>query len=203
MIAAPAETADAPAAAPSQPKSKFDLFAEEMVTAWSAAIGQRAESDLVARSLQMPIDDLKEVVTELAGGAKRLKLEALIAAQLNVFNFPEVSDRNLARLAMVGAQVINTFVAALGFAERPEAERPKVLLEEGERPAFPDRNPAWTSDAIGAEQHHPAEHYVLDWGFSFLTLVDENATSSDGQTIDVEQNGRIGRILAEVTDAQS
>ncbi|MEL6677805.1 MAG: virulence factor SrfC family protein [Pseudomonadota bacterium] len=203
VIAAPAETPDAPAAAPSQPKSKFDLFAEEMVTAWIAAIGQRAESDLVARSLQMPIDDLKEVVTELAGGAKRLKLEALIAAQLNVFNFPEVSDRNLARLAMVGAQVINTFVAALGFAERPEAERPKVLLEEGERPAFPDRNPAWTSDAIGAEQHHPAEHYVLDWGFSFLTLVDENATSSDGQTIDVEQNGRIGRILAEVTDAQS
>lgn len=189
--------------APEAPRNREELHAQEMLSLWIRIMRQAAESDRVSRSLAMPAEDLSEIASELAGGARRLNLARRIADRLRSLAFIEHPDRMVGRAAIIGYHEINGFVSTLGFADRAEDERPEVEIESGKRRAFAKRPAAWTSDVITETPVAPAEDFLLDWGYSFMALVDENASSSDGQLIDVEQNVRIGRILEALTERVS
>jgi hypothetical protein len=57
--------------------------------------------------------------------------------------------------------------------------------------------------AIGPEPVPFAEDFLTDWVFALDRLVEENATSQEGQLVDVEQNARIGAILTTLAEPVS
>ena len=48
---------------------------------------------------------------------------------------------------------------------------------------------------LGPEPLPYTDTYVTDWAFAFFQLVRDNATQSQGQMVDLEQNLRIGQLI--------
>lgn len=181
----------------SDAKDKTVLICDEMVRTWISLIGERADSERIARDLRVPADHLKEIVSELAGAAQRLGLSESIAQELRRFAFHDGADRAIIRNAVVGARQINGFVAKLGFDKIPEANRPTAPTSDGQQcPVFKAEPFVSSSITLPETPVLPEDAYLEDWGFAFMQFVDDNASSSEGQTINREQNRALGQILS-------
>ena len=192
--AAPQNVAN-PEPAP-KPKDKATLFCEEMISAWTIQISERADSERIAKDLHVPVEHLKEVVTELTGAARRLDLGEQIAVELRRFSFVDGPDRAITRNSVIGARRISNFVSTLGFDQMPEAQRPTVAGPDGvERPVFRVPPFVFSQIKLPTTPDRPEESYLDDWGFAFMRLVDDNASSSKGQSVNRKQNAALGQIL--------
>lgn len=191
------------AAAPAAPiRDRAAEQAQDMVDAWTLAIGQRAESERAARELHVPNEHMVEIVAELAGAARRLGLAQSIAASLRRFAFPEASEKVLQRNAVIGATEINHFVAGLGFAGLDPNDRPTRPGDDGSpQPLFAPRPYRSARIELGQVVRSPDEDLVADWGFGLLALAEANASSAEGLKIDIARNNALGEILKSLYDA--
>lgn len=190
------EPAEPAQPAPKAP-DKTEIVCEEMVNAWVMRISERAASERIARDLCIPTNHLKELTTELAGAARRLDLGAQIADELRRFYFAEGPDRAIMRNAVIGARQISGFVSTLGYDRFAEAERPTAPHPDGARvPVFQSQSFVSSQITLPEVPALPEERYLHDWGFAYMQLVDDNASSSKGQTINRKQNNALGEIIA-------
>ena len=177
-------------------KDKIALMCEEMVKVWTVQISERAHSDRIARDIRVPTDHLKEIVTELTGAARRLDLSDQIAKELRHFSFVDGPDRAIMRNSVIGARRISQFVSTLGFDEKPESERPTAPGPDGDsRPIFWQAPFVSSQITLPEKPRLPEDNYLHDWGFAFMQLVDDNAMSVKGQTVNGKQNAALGQIL--------
>lgn len=138
-----------------------------------------------------------DLVAELIHAARRTGLGRGTAAQLEQINFGLNVEKQAQPAAILGAESINRFVSTLGMLDVPAAERPQVRGQDGDsRPIF-QRPPASDDvDDLPVQPRAVAEQVWTDWVFALDAVFVANAKDGAGGEINIEQNLRLGRILA-------
>lgn len=138
-----------------------------------------------------------DLVAELIHAARRTGLSRRTAAQLEAVNFGLTVEKQAAPASILGAESINGFVASLGMAELPEADRPQVQNGDGtSRAIFARAAGAESVDTLPAQPRAMAEAAWTDWVFALDAMFAANARDGTGGQINIEQNLALGRILA-------
>ncbi|MDO9428512.1 MAG: virulence factor SrfC family protein [Methylobacterium sp.] len=171
-------------------------LARAAVAAWIGAMRRRIEADGFALRFRVPVEVMEIIVGELITLARRADVEAAIAADLRALATVERAEQSTAKLALIAATRLNRLSGDLGFALVPPAgERPPIQDETGDRVAFAARPVAYDARTIGSAPAPFGHTYATDWFHGFYRVVEDNAKSAAGVTIDLEQNGRLGAIL--------
>ena len=137
-----------------------------------------------------------DLVGELIEASRRLDLNGRIREALEAWNFSLHSERRAGPAATVAAEMINAFVARLGMDALPSSERPVVGDGDEDRPVFEERPVNYAVRSLPERTRPGAEERLLDWTFALYRTFEDNARNVDGATVDVEQNLRLGEILA-------
>ena len=144
-----------------------------------------------------------DLVAELIGGAQRQRLAQVIAADLAEISFGLTVDRQAHPAAMLCAERINDYVHRLGTNLMAEKERPRIQLPEGQnRALFRAHAASDLCDDLPAQPRRVAEELWTDWVFALEDLFRRNAADAEGGTVNIENNHRLGEILARLTIGQ-
>ncbi|AWV14848.1 virulence factor SrfC [Methylobacterium sp. XJLW] len=172
-------------------------MARAVVAAWIGALRRTIETEDFARRFAVPLTALEIVVSELIILARRADIEGGIASDLRDLATVERSEQSTVKLALIAATRLNRLTGSLGFTLVPPAgERPSIQDEAGDRVAFAQRPVSYDARSIGQAPATFAHTYATDWFHGFYRVVEDNAKSASGVTIDLAQNARIGAILA-------
>ncbi|WP_336489987.1 virulence factor SrfC family protein [Methylobacterium nigriterrae] len=172
-------------------------LARAAISAWIGYMRRSIESEDFARRFRVPVAVMEIVVGELITLARRADVEAAIAADLRALATVERAEQSTAKLALIAATRLNRLSGDLGFNLVPPAgERPSIQEEGGDRIAFAARPVTYDARTIAQTPTSFGHTYITDWFHGFYRVVEDNAKSAAGVTVDLEQNGRLGAILA-------
>ena len=171
-----------------------DAFANAAVEHWVETIRSLANNPRVCRHFHMADKAMSDLIDELIAGAARLDLRKRVAGYIRpaVPPHPSVKDA-VVQPALLAANAIGSFVFWLGYDDVDPAQRP-AQRGNGAR-VFQPRPPV----DIPLLEEQPSsfdERFYGDWFTAYFDFVKMNSESIAGRQIDVEQNGRVGRILA-------
>jgi hypothetical protein len=174
-------------------RTREELLADASLKHWMQRLHKTPANARLCHRLHLEANMLAELTAELIAGAKRRALAVQVAAAVRRFTY--IERTNPAKPALLAATLINRYVAKLGFDQDPPEARPKV--EDGElvRPVFAPRGIAHDARALGPEPTPYTDTFITDWAFAFVQLVRDNATDNQGQSVDLEQNLRIGKLI--------
>ena len=194
--ASAAPAAEAPKMAATGDK-RSERFAAAALEAWMDEMRQQAAGEVLPADLRVAGGVLTGVVSELAQAARRLALQERIAQRLAArAGTPKQPKQAMASGAVIATEAINRFVATLGFGETAPAQRPTSQDASGrERPIFTRPPIVGDHPNLPAERQPPGEQSAVDWMAAYLRLVEDNASTLEGRTIDLEQNKRLGQLL--------
>ncbi|WP_424986230.1 virulence factor SrfC family protein [Microbulbifer sp. S227A] len=145
-----------------------------------------------------------DLVAELIHAARRTGLGRETAAGLKEINFGLTVEKQAQPASILGAESINRFVSTLGMLDLPERERPQVQTPDGGNRAIFSAPPAADSvDTLPATPRATAEQMWTDWVFALDAVALANAKDGVGGEINIEQNLRLGEILASLTGARA
>lgn len=172
-------------------------LARAAVGAWIGSMRRRIEAEGFALRFRVPVDVMEIIVGEMITLARRADIESAIAADLRALATVERAEQSTAKLALIAATRLNRLSGDLGFGLVPSiGERPSIQEEAGDRVAFAPRPISFDAKSIGSSPTAFGHTYATDWFHGFYRVVEDNAKSAAGVTIDLEQNGRLGAILA-------
>lgn len=141
-----------------------------------------------------------ELVAELIHAARRTGLGRDTAAGLKEINFGLTVEKQAQPASILGAESINRFVSTLGMLDLQESDRPQVQTADGGHRAIFSAPPAADSvDDLPATPKATAEQMWSDWVFALDAVALANAKDGVGGEINIEQNLRLGEILASLT----
>ena len=140
-----------------------------------------------------------DLVNELVEASRRLGLEARIRTALERWNFSLRAERRAGPAATVAAESINAFVVGLGMNELAADRRPVVDLGDGEsRHIFAEPPVRYAFRSLPDHPRLGAEDRLVDWTFALHRTFEDNARNVEGGAVNMEQNLRLGEILAEL-----
>ncbi|TKD17781.1 hypothetical protein FBT96_12675, partial [Rhodobacter capsulatus] len=174
-----------------------EFQAEQSILLWIEGI--KAFRDDPARALGYGLrpQSVADLVAELIHAARRTGLSGRMAERLAELNFGLTVERLAPTAAVLTAEMINDFVATLGMSALPETARPTVTPQDGPpRPAFARRRGQDDVAGLPATPRATASDMWEDWAFALDAVMDANARDGLGGDIDIEQNLRLGAILA-------
>ena len=137
---------------------------------------------------------LAELTSELIAGAKRRALADQVARRDAPLHLHRAQQPGQARAARRDPdQPLRRQARLRPGPARPAAPgRGRRARAPGVRAAADQRT---TPRALGPEPLPYTDTFITDWVFAFVQLVRDNATDNQGQTVDLEQNLRIGRLI--------
>ncbi len=145
-----------------------------------------------------------DLVAELIHAARRTGLGPDTAADLKEINFGLTVEKQAQPAAILGAESINRFVSTLGMLDLAESDRPQVQTPDGGTRAIFSAPPAADSvDNLPATPRATAEQMWTDWVFALDAVAHANAKDGVGGEINIEQNLRLGEILASLSGARA
>lgn len=145
-----------------------------------------------------------DLVAELIHAARRTGLGRDTASGLKEINFGLTVEKQAQPASILGAESINRFVATLGMLDVPEPNRPQVQTADGKsRPIFSTPPAADSVDDLPATPKAMAEQMWSDWVFALDAVALSNAKDGVGGEINIEQNLRLGQILASLTESRA
>ena len=140
---------------------------------------------------------MAEFVKELINGAQRLKLEEQIVTHTRqVTGFRMKFEQIVALPARLTANLLNSYVAFLGYDRQPLERRPQLALAEGPRPIFPPRIAPRGGPQLSEQQSTYDQDCYTDWIRGYLDLVERNVRFHDGAELDLAANRALGELLA-------
>ena len=190
-------------------RDRFDHFALALFSAWEVKMRELSVDAARQQSLGMlstdePHDGISLVptlVNEILEGARRLDLSGRLARKLrdrldsaNV-RWDQISDR-VVTIALIH---FNDFIATLGFAERPESERPVSPYGNGTIFQLPKPPDGSSAPSLGDVPANLALQRFLDWGTAFLELGLENVSDESGSEEDRRDNRALGDVLQSIS----
>ncbi len=183
--------------APESVNDRESALARSAVAAWIVSLRRTIEAEDFARRFAVSVSAMEIVVSELSILARRADVEGAIAADLRDLATVERAEQSTIKLALIAATRLNRLAGSLGFHLVPPAgERPSIQDEAGDRLAFAQRPVGHDARSIAQAPATFAHTYATDWFHGFYRVVEDNAKSASGVTIDLAQNARIGAILA-------
>lgn len=175
--------------------SREATVTETALRVWVETMYGQADNARFCTEVGISGGTLREMIGEIAGAANRLKLNDQMVGAIQRFAHEERRDDFIAKASIVCEQKLNQFVSDLGWPAQAPSVRPVVPEGEGERPVFTEKRPTYIAAGFPSEQPAYRRDYFEDWTFGYYRLVEDNARSSDGNTINVQQNNRLGAIL--------
>lgn len=150
----------------------------------------------------IPPEVADDLVAEMIAAARRFGVQRQLAADLAKLNFALRAEAQSGPVATLAGERINAFVARLGVDDLPANRRPKVQYEDGtDAPVFQDRPIRFSADDLPEAENDDAAHYLTNWIFSLYQMFEDNAKSTEGASINIEQNSRLGDILRGIEKA--
>lgn len=143
-------------------------------------------------SLRLGIDEevLRAFVDEIVIGADRIAAYRLLEGRLDEYTLSSLRlDAAARRVSIFGTLAVNDLVSFPGGRDQP-ANRGRFT-----RPAAPAPGGVPDLPENPREMERARLAYFADWLKAVEELARENASSGQGGVIDVEANGRMGRIL--------
>jgi hypothetical protein len=145
---------------------------------------------------RMDREAIATLITQLAAGARRLKLRENIATRMRTeAAYNESMANRLLKPVMIAERAINDFVTWMGFDGMPIETRPKAGRDGRSifiRPAAPlDDMPKLSETPMA----YDAAFYV-DWAVAFVRLVEDNVRGAGGAMVDEKSNARLGSLLS-------
>jgi hypothetical protein len=192
------QEAPQPSGAPRVRAMTAEAFQSETAAeVWIDALKAFQDSpDLLART---GFDEVtaNHLIGELIHGLRRVGVIPGLMAELRAIGFGQTMDRQALPASVVCAEAINRFVATLGADRLPPEARPAVALPDGTtRPVFADRPTADSAEGLAETPRPVAAEVWTDWVHALEALFVDNARDGLGTRINIEQNLRLGRILA-------
>ncbi|EKV32260.1 virulence factor SrfC like protein [Caenispirillum salinarum AK4] len=170
------------------------LYGEAAVRRWLMRISDAAQNAKLTQTYGLGPAEFAAVVQELEIAARRYKVANRIAELVQpIIQYHQRPDEHMHRVAMVSAMEINRLVNFLG-RDRPEAENKGDVLFKREAPEVVDGLPVLPDDNNELRRVRGAA--LRDWLKGLVLLAEESAASNEGGVIDVEQNARMGSIIA-------
>jgi hypothetical protein len=174
--------------------------ADTAIEVWIDALGRLREDEHRLALFQLDAEHASGLIGEMIHGFQRLDYRARMMSTLREISFGHTVDKQAGPAAIVCSETINGFVTTLGACEMPEAERPAIPLHDGgTRPAFAPRPASDSADTLPATPRAAHAEAWTDWVFTLEAMCVGNAKDGDAGAVNVEQNLRLGRVLAGMT----
>jgi hypothetical protein len=172
--------------------------AQQVMRHWERKMNRAVEDTELARETGLPRELLAEVTTELLLLSRRTGVEAATERAIADFAHLEQNEQRIAKAAMVGQRFVNRLVSEMGFGQLPDQQRPMVTVADQPRPVFWARPVAYGIDGWHEDRPPFFVEFFDDWTNAFYRVIEDNAKSLAGITIDIEQNARLGGMLADL-----
>ncbi len=170
-------------------------FGETAVSRWLSRLEDQAANADLAGSYGLTSDQFSAVVNELSIAARRYGLSQRIARDVEpIVQYHQRPEEHMHRVAMVSAVAVNDLVDWLGRKE-PDAQgygelfQPPTILDVGDLPTLP---------AAMADMQRLRGSVLSDWLKALILLAEENAASTEGGLVDVDQNRILGEIMERI-----
>ena len=180
----------------------LDVVARVAMNIWRDRLHQIAADADIPEEFGVPRDALRELCIEVYTAAVRNRLEDRLRDAMERFVFNDKSEERLPKVVLICERLINRFVSHLGFDDLAPEKRPVAPSPDGDRAIFTTPEVAYDASGIGSSPAAYRDAFIGDWMFAFHQAVDDNASSKEGQRIDVEQNELIGRVVTVLRRAQ-
>ncbi len=171
------------------------LFARAAIDGWIDRIRLLSEDPAITSAYGIAPDILKELVDEMFGLTRKVKLEEQIAGELRNYVGLERNEQSSAKIALIASTYINRMLGSLGTRNLPDAKLPLVQTQDGERPAFKRRANVFDASGLGKNPKPFADDFVSDWLTSLYKVVEDNAVSDQSGVIDIVENNKLKVIL--------
>ena len=181
---------------PSAPRDPAVAFADAVLARWMEDLHDLAGAERMQRYFCLSESAASVLASELIAGAQRWDLRTDIAEKVRrSTSFRLKLDVARARPALIAANVVNDFVNFLGYDRVAESERPTSGKEGAKRPVFARRSGNDGELRLPETQMPYDRMQYVDWMSAFVRLVEDNAMNQDGDTVDMEQNRRMGELV--------
>lgn len=187
-----------------QSNSGTNRFVEAVMREWTRHLRDLPERADLLRFMGFPKKAIEGLTNEIIAATSRMRVEQRLARAIERSELETSATRSrlVERQVRVVATILNELPATLGMAWVPLQDRPDSKVRSGAK-VFAQPAPIGSGQLPDlAEQ--PARYFayfVKDWLDSFENLVVSNAGHSAGREITLEQNQRLGEILALISGA--
>jgi hypothetical protein len=172
-----------------------DHYANAAVEHWVGSIRSLANNPRVCQHFRLTETTMSNLVDELIAGSVRLDLRKRVARGIRPTITPQARFKDrVVKSALLAADEIGAFVFWLGYDEVLPAQRPAQRATPQVR-IFQEPTPV---DFPQLEEQPSSfdERFYGDWFTAYFDFVSKNADSIEGRLVDIEQNNRIGAIIA-------
>jgi len=180
------------------PRGSDAQFAQAVLREWIAHLRHLPENLKLMSFLGFDKAAIEALVDELITAASRLNLEAtLLSAITSVEQIGTRREQLVGRQVLAAANRLGDFIGWLGFADKPEEERPSSQLAP-DTPLF-ELPALLTEGALPMLSDKPQDYsrkYIGDWLVGLAQICQDNAGHSAGLEISIEQNEALGRLLS-------
>lgn len=179
--------------------SRFMKLGVAAVTTWTTGMRKVAEDEPFASAIGLKANTIGTIVLEIEGAAKRCNLAHELATRMEQIIHIEKTHEIVAKAAIVCERTINQFVSTLGYGGIAVDRRPLVPSKGASpRHVFQAGTPTFDGSGIGKQSTQFAFQYIVDWCLALQQTFKDNAASESGSVRDIEQNSRLGSILAQL-----
>ncbi|MDD2877303.1 MAG: virulence factor SrfC family protein [Acidiphilium sp.] len=174
---------------------RFGQFADMLLAAWQDRIIGLTRDPVLLDTLRLETEPAVILVDSLGTAARRVKLSERIADALRAtgayHGAQSTVDGKISRLA---EEMLNNFVAFLGFDAITEAARPHV--GNPPRPVFAARPAVLGLPPLGPVPTAYDTRFYADWIRSMARLIEQNAETGVDNGFDRAANDALGTMLA-------
>lgn len=177
-------------------------FAALIESHWFDALHRVADNTEIQHYYGLPAQEFAAFVSELTLGAERLGLRVHMEDQIR----KAAGYANLARERLIWKQVslaaalINAYVSWMGFNPRTRTAQERTIHQGGRSVVLFE--PPTTIEGYPLLAEEPEAHervWYTDWLRALMTLIMDNVDFDGTQTVNPEQNRRIGDVIRDLS----
>ena len=184
--------------------TREEFQAATAVQYWIESMRRVCDDPKSMERLGISRGDANIIVSEIIHAARRTSLKRKMTETLEPVNYSLSPRAQSIPAGLVCAEEINRFVEALGQYEIDPKDRPTVEAGDGEsRPVFLQKQTRFSAADLPATPVNHAEDFGDDWVFALDEMFRQNALHGDDGTVNLEQNLRLGEILAGLRERKS
>ena len=187
------ETSPAPAEVSTGRLDYFERFVGAVIAAWDETLNLFASDIAGLAAYKLPPEQAALLVGQIAAGARRTDLRGRIAATLRTHaSFHGHASAGTGKIVLIAEDMVNTFVAKLGFDATEEARRPTVGSGGAMRYVFASRPAVRGLPSLGEQPAAYDRIFHVDWMAAFARLMEDNVSDQSAEAFDREANDALG-----------
>jgi hypothetical protein len=177
-------------------------FADAVMTFWNERMRVLADTPPMCRHFMLSEAIAEDFISELIAGARRIDLRGSVVQRLReARTVRRRLGESIAKPALLATETVNAYVMWLGFDPGKTGDRPTAGKGDAARKIFPTVPTFVDLPKLSEDPERYDQPFYEDWFVAFRALVDANSMDQGGQLIDIEQNKRLGDLLASLAGA--